>query len=61
MRILSAFALLLLAAACSPEQNQPKSTVFDPMIQTEQKAKQAEQALQAGAQREAQTIDQQTQ
>lgn len=61
MRMTSAVLLLLAVAACSPDQNQPKSTVIDPLIQAEQKAKQAEQALQAGQQREAQQIDQQTQ
>ena len=60
MRIASAMLVLLCMTGCSPEQHQPKTTVFDPMLQAEQRAKQAEQALQADQQRQNQAIDAQT-
>ena len=61
MRIAGAVLVLLWMTACSPEPHQPKTTVFDPMLQTEQQAKQVEQTLQANQQRQDQAIDAQTQ
>lgn len=63
MRAITAVCLgLVLVGGCSPSQQEqpPTSTVFDPMIQAEQKAKQAEQALQADQKRQAEAIDQQS-